>query len=275
MALIAKLASARLPGAQVAFVRFCIGLLACGAASLRAPLRAHNRVGLFLRGLYGGAAVLCYFVAIAHLPVGLATLLNYTAPVFTAIYAALLLGEGVRGSTLAALVVTSAGVVCVVKGQAPPGSLGFGVWPLIGMVSAVLSGAAVATIREVRRTDGSWEIFAAFCLGGALITGAPALLAWTRPTAAEWMALTAVGVTSVVAQLMMTYALRFVRAAVAGIIAQLTPVAALALGALLLGDPVAPLAAAGAALTLSGATWGAFLASRGGSAGRSVQLEDP
>lgn len=271
MALIAKVAATRLPGTQVAFVRFCVGLLACAAAWLRSPLRAHNRVGLFLRGLYGGAAVLCYFVAIEHLPVGLATLLNYTAPVFTAIYAALFLGEGVRGSTLAALVLTSAGVVCVVKGQAPAGSLGLSVWPLVAMISAVLSGAAVATIREVRRTDGSWEIFAAFCVGGALITGVPALLTWTRPSPAEWVALTTVGLTSVVAQLMMTYALRFVRAAIAGIIAQLTPVAALALGALLLHDQVAPLAIAGAVVTIGGATWGAYLASRG----RSVPVEDP
>lgn len=60
-------------------------------------------------------------------------------------------------------------------------SWGFGRWVLVGALSAVLSGAAVATIREVRRTDGAWEIFAAFCTGGALITGVPALRHWVRP----------------------------------------------------------------------------------------------
>ena len=43
-------------------------------------MRANNKLGLLLRGAYGGAAVLFYFLGIAHLPVGIATLLNYTAP---------------------------------------------------------------------------------------------------------------------------------------------------------------------------------------------------
>ena len=41
-------------------------------------MRATNKVGLLMRGAYGGAAVLFYFLGIAHLPVGIATLLNYT-----------------------------------------------------------------------------------------------------------------------------------------------------------------------------------------------------
>src|SRR5262249_30120695 len=201
---------------------------------------------LFLRGGYGGAAVLCYFLAIEHLPVGVATLLNYTAPVFTALYAALFLGEPVRPTTLGALVLTTTGVAFVIKGPAPPGSLGRGIWHWVGVWSSVLSGAAVATIREVRRTDGSWEIFAAFCLGGALISAVPAAVAWKAPTSAEWLALVAVGLVSVVAQLMMTYALRFVRAAIAGVVAQLTPVAALAMGYVLFHEKMAGLSAFGA-----------------------------
>ena len=94
MAVIAKAAAARLPGPQIAFVRFLLGLVACAVISLRRPLRARNKRGLFLRGLFGGAAVFCYFLTIEHLPVGIATLMNYTAPVFTAFWAALFLRRG-------------------------------------------------------------------------------------------------------------------------------------------------------------------------------------
>jgi drug/metabolite transporter (DMT)-like permease len=130
----------------------------------------------------------------------------------------------------------------------------------VGVLSSVLSGAAVATIREVRRTDGSWEIFAAFCLGGALISGVPAAVGWKAPSPSEWVALVTVGVVSVVAQLMMTYALRFVRAAIAGVVAQLTPVAAMAMGAVFFRESMAGLSALGALITLVGASWGAYLA---------------
>ena len=183
MALATKLAAARLPGPEIAFIRFLIGLVACALAATRFRLRARNKLGLFMRGAYGGAAVLFYFLGIAHLPVGIATLLNYTAPVFTAIYAAAFLGEAITRATLGALGLTSVGVVMVMLGTAPAGSLGhpLGRWQLVGVLSAMLSGAAVATIREVRKTDGSWEIFAAFCLAGAVISAGPALAAWVPP----------------------------------------------------------------------------------------------
>jgi len=119
----------------------------------------------------------------------------------------------------------------------------------------------VATIREVRKTDGSWEIFTAFCVAGAAISAGPALHGWVSPTPWEWGILVVVGLTSVVGQLLMTHSLRYVRAAVGGVIIQLTPVTSLALGWVILGDRIGGLAIAGAALTLAGVSVGAYLAS--------------
>lgn len=271
MAVLAKKVAHRLPGPEVAFVRFCLGLVACAIASTRVPLKAKNKIGLLMRGGFGGGAVLLYFLAIEHLQVGVATLLNYTAPVFTALYAVTFLGELVTPATFGALGLTTLGVGLVLKGTAPPGALGFGVWQWVGIGSALLSGAAVATIREVRKTDGSWEIFAAFCVGGALMTAFPTAVGWVAPSAAEWGALVVIGALSVVAQLLLTYALRFVTAAGAGIIIQLTPVAALALGWVLFEERMAGWAVVGAALTLIGVSWGAYLASTP----HRTQVEEP
>ena len=44
------------------------------------------------------------------------------------------------------------------------------------------------------------EIFAAFCLVGALVTGPFALGGWVAPSAGEWGMLLAVGTLSVIAQ---------------------------------------------------------------------------
>jgi drug/metabolite transporter (DMT)-like permease len=91
------------------------------------------------------------------------------------------------------------------------------------------------------------------------------------PNPKEWLELAAVGLVSVVAQLLMTYALRFVRAAVAGVIAQLTPVAAMAMGWFLFDDAIVGKALLGAAITLAGVSWGAYLASDA----EPVQIEEP
>jgi drug/metabolite transporter (DMT)-like permease len=262
MALIAKAAAVRLPGPQVAFVRFLFGLGACAVISVRRPLRPRNRMGLLWRGVFGGSAVLCYFLTIEHLPVGIATLLNYTAPVFTAVWAALFLGERLDATSIAALAIATSGVVLVSLGTSRSFPAGVGPWLLVGALSALLSGAAVAVIRQVRKTDGAWEIFAAFCAAGALITGIPAVRGWVVPSGSEWWLLAAVGGASVIAQMGLTWSMRYVRAAPAGIIQQLTPVAALALGWVIYGDRIPPLSMLGAALALTGVSWGAWHISR-------------
>src|SRR5262245_8693399 len=58
MAVLAKGLTARLPGPEVAFVRFLVGLAACAVAAITVRLRARNWIGLVLRGGFGGAAVL-------------------------------------------------------------------------------------------------------------------------------------------------------------------------------------------------------------------------
>lgn len=258
MAFFAKWASRRLPGPEVALMRFAIGVGACAvAAAAGVRLRPVNWVGLALRGIFGGAAVLLYFMAIAHLPVGTATLLNYTAPIYTAILASIFLRERVPWTTALALLVAFAGVVLVVRGNAPPGQLGFGRWELCGLGSALLSGAAVTTIRAVRRTDGSWEIFAAFCVVGLAVTLPQTVRGWVSPAPREWLLVLAVGGLSVLAQVLFIHSLKYVRAATSGVVSQLTPVTALTCGVLAFGDRPSLLALAGSALTLGAVAWAA------------------
>src|SRR5438552_386409 len=152
MAFEAKRASVHLTGAEVAFWRFTIGLAAVMAAfgtRLVRP-RFHHFGLLVLRGLFGGTAVLCYFTSIAHIDVSIATLLNFTSPVFVALFAALFLRERFGLGLVAALAMTLAGVVLLARSHAPPGSWGFGRWELVGVLGAVASGAASTTIRGLR-----------------------------------------------------------------------------------------------------------------------------
>jgi drug/metabolite transporter (DMT)-like permease len=257
MALIAKAGTPTLPGSQIAFVRFLVGIAGTAVAALRVRLGVRNWRGLFLRGLFGGGAVLCFFTSIEHLPVGLATLLNYTSPIFTVMWAAIFLGERVGPLAIAALGVTTTGVALVVRGDL--GALALGPWVLVGILGAVLSGAAVATIREVRRSDGPWEIFASFCIVGALVTGPFAARRWVHGSPREWALMLAVGLFALAGQVLMTWSLRYLKAGIAGIIMQLTPVCALVLGGLILGERMRGLALLGAAITVGGVIWGARL----------------
>jgi drug/metabolite transporter (DMT)-like permease len=255
MALMAK--KTALPGSEIAFVRFLVGAASLGLVALFRPLKVSNWRGLFLRGAFGGGAVLAFFTAIQHLPVGLATLLNYTSPIFTVLWAAIFLGERIGPLAVAALGVTTFGVALVVKGDLAQAALG--PWVLVGVASSVLSGAAVATIREVRRTDGAWEIFGAFCIVGAIVTGVPAARVWVHPTLRGWLMMLLVGLLALGGQLLMTWSLRYLKAGIAGILMQLTPVCAFVLGWIFLHERMEGLAAFGAAVTVAGVIWGSRL----------------
>ncbi|HEV2845396.1 MAG TPA: DMT family transporter, partial [Thermoanaerobaculia bacterium] len=253
MAFAAKLASDDLSGSQVAFLRFAFML----APLLVVPGAARKAVTwqrldlLFYRGLFGGTAVLLYFLAIKHIPVGIATLLNYSAPVFSVTFAAFFLGEKVDRRLLFPLLAALCGVV-LAAGGGGLGGFRFGIWEAAGVASAILSGAAVTAIRAARRTEGSWAIYGSFTLFGLLATSPFGVPGFRAPTPREWLLFVVVGLTSVTAQLLMTYAYRWVTNLQAGVLAQLTVVLSMILGAVFLGDRLAPVQIFGALLALGG-----------------------
>lgn len=254
MAVVAKLAAADLSGSQVAFFRFAFMLVPVVAVpSLARKAVTFQRLDLLLyRGLFGGVAVLLYFLTIEHVPVGIATLLNYLSPIFSVAFAALFLGEPVDRRLLLPLAAALAGVVLVARGDGEGGWLHFGAWEAAGLASAVLSGAAVAAIRAARRTEGSWSIYGSLTLFGLLATGPFAIASFRTPTPRQWLLLAAVGATSVAAQLLMTHAYRWVTNLQAGVIMQLTVVLSLLIGVLFLGDRLTPPQLFGSALTVAG-----------------------
>ncbi|HWM89711.1 MAG TPA: DMT family transporter [Thermoanaerobaculia bacterium] len=262
MAFAAKLASARLPGGEIAFIRFAIMLLpVLLVPRLARKAMEFQRLDLLAyRGVFGGVAVLLYFLAIAHVPVGIATLLNYSSPIFSVPFAALFLGERVDRRLLIPLAAALVGLFFVATAGSS-GALHFGIWELVGVGSSILSGAALTAIRAARRTEGSWAIYGSFSLCGLLATAPFALPGFLAPTAREWLLLAVVGGTSVVAQLLMTWAYRWVTNLQAGVISQLTVVVSMLLGVVLLSDRLTPSQVWGSVLTLGGVIGVAWLQS--------------
>jgi drug/metabolite transporter (DMT)-like permease len=194
--------------------------------------------------------VLLYFLAIAHLPVGLATLLNYSSPIWSVLFASTFLGERADRRLLLPGGLALAGLVLAAGVR--PGGLRLGGWEAGGFLSAILSGAAVAAIRAARRTEGSWAIYTSFTLFGLLVSAPFAVHGFVAPNRVEWVLLAAVGAASVMAQLLMTWAYRWLNNLQAGILAQLTVVVSLVVGWAVLGDRLTALQWVGCGLALGG-----------------------
>ncbi len=255
MAFAAKLASTRLSGSEVAFIRFATGLLPVMLVPRwrRSALTFQRLDLLFYRGFFGGLAVLCYFIAIEHINVGVATLLNYTAPVFSGLFSMYFLREHISPKVLLPTPIALLGVFLVVGAHAAPGELlGFARWELIGLASALFSGAAVTAMRAARQGENSWAVYTSFCLLGTLLTAPFAITTWKNPTLHEWQSLAATSIFAIAAQLLLTFSLRWVDAMTVGVISQLAVVVAMIMGVTLLDESISAMAVTGAALTIGG-----------------------
>jgi drug/metabolite transporter (DMT)-like permease len=232
-------------------------------ALLRIRLRPRRWGWLISRGVFGGTAVLLYFTCVQKIGVGVATLLNYTSPVWSMTFAWLLLRERPQRQALAALAATLVGLALVTGGQADGWRLGG--WELLGTLSAVLSGMAITSIRASRREDAdgtpsesSWTVFASFTTLGLLAT-IPTVLppwgAWVTPSGSEWLLLVACGLLSVAAQLLMTSALGRLTAVGLGTIQQATVVLAMVGGIVFFAEPLRLRGAIGSVVTVAGVLW--------------------
>jgi drug/metabolite transporter (DMT)-like permease len=264
MAFSAKIASERLSGPQVALVRFTVGLTPLLVPRFRRLAFQFKRVDLLLyRGLFGGTAVLLYFLCIEHTTAGIATLLNYTAPLWSAIFSMLFLGEKISPKVLIPAPIVFLGVILVVKAHASPNELlGFGRWELVGALSAVCSGAAVTAMRAARQGENSWSVYTSFTIFGLLVASPFGITTWKNPTLKESVALAAMALFSIGAQLILTFTLRWVDAMTVGVISQLAVVVAFALGAAFLGEQVVPMSAAGSLITIGGVVGVIYIMSR-------------
>jgi drug/metabolite transporter (DMT)-like permease len=265
MAMLARLLGRTVPGQEIALVRFATGIvIVLGVlVVLRIELRPRRWGWLLSRGVFGGTAALLYFVCIAKIGVGMATLLNYTAPVWSMVFAWLFLRERPGRHAAVALCMTVTGVALVTGVGSHLWRLG--VWQTVAVLSAVLSGMAITSIRATRMetTDGtpsesSWTVFASFTTLGFLTTlptAVPPFGTWVAPSAAIWVLLVACGCLSVAAQLLMTKSLRHLTAVGLGITQQMTVVLTMVGGIAFFGESVSMRAAVGSVITVAGVVW--------------------
>lgn len=214
MGLLVKLAGRRLPSSQVVLVRAALTLAMSWWAVRQAnvPSIWGKQRGLLLaRGALGAIGINCFYWSLVHLPLGEATLIQYTNPIFATILAALWVGERVRPGEVLCLAFALAGVILITR----PGWI-FGSAAstyaerdiAIALFGAVCSGAAYAAVRKM----GSGEHPSVVVFYLPLVTFPIAIpfasTNWLMPTPTEWAILLGVGVATQLAQVYMTRGLQ-------------------------------------------------------------------
>ena len=256
MSLCVKLASDGLPTMQLVFARsaFMAALTFTVIRRTGGTALGRDRRTLFLRGAVGATALSLFYFGIGRLPLGDAVTIQYTAPVWTALTAALLLGERLRGLVVGGAALSLCGVVLVSRpsvlfGEAAAPLDGLGVAAVAG--AAALSGLAYTFVRKLRQTDDAMTII--FYLSWVGMVGAApfALGGWPLPAGWEWALLLAIGLSTHVGQVGLTKGMQLLEAGTASAIGYVQVVLAFVWGVLFLGDGIDALSVGGAALVVS------------------------
>ncbi|MFC3714408.1 DMT family transporter [Sphingoaurantiacus capsulatus] len=201
-----RAASADLHPFAIVFFRNLIGALiilpiAAGAWNPDTLRRwpAHLR-----RAGSGVVATYATFFAIAHAPLADVQAINFAAPLFATVAAALFLGEKLRARRIAALVVGFAGVLVVLRPGHLPMTPGIGA----AILSALATAFSLITIKQLVGTDDP-RLVAAFTFFIMLPISALVLpFYWAWPSPMTWLILVGVGICAVVGQLATSYAFR-------------------------------------------------------------------
>ncbi len=257
MSLLVKLAGERIPAVEIVLVRAFVSLVLSAWFIRRAGLSWRgNRPGLLvLRGLFGLGGLICFFWAITQLDLSSVTVIHYTNPLWTALLAALLLGEAFRRSHAMGLLLALVGVICVAQptfifgggGQLPLDAV------LVALLGSIFAAAAYVTVRKLGASEAPLVVVLYFPLIAVPLIAPFAIAQWVWPSAIEWLILIGVGVATQIAQIFMTRGLHRFTAGRATAVGYLQVVFATGWGIVIFGKVPGPLAIVGALLVLVGA----------------------
>ena len=251
----------QLPVAEIVLVRSLISIVITLAMLQRVGVSpwGEQRGLLLVRGVLGTTALLCFFEALARLPLAAATLLQYTYPTLTALSAWLLLGEPIRRRIGIAVLLGWIGVMLVMQPDWI-NSTTSAVMPelpaiavTLGLGGALLTALAYVSVRQLSAREHPLVIVFYFPL---VSVPATLPLLWGQaiwPSPEQWLWLVGVGIFTQLGQIWLTEGLSALPAARVTSINYVQIVFASLWGVLFFAEPITGAVVLGAACVL-GAT---------------------
>ena len=248
MVIFVKVAAKGLPAMEVVFARSVLGTAAIALLiwKQRVLWLGNNPKIMVLRGVFGFAALAMHFYAIAELNLATAVILNYTAPIFVALFARVILREKSNWIVNIAVVISFLGLYLLASPQfeAKP-------FPIaIGILSGIFAALAYIMIRFGGENESPYTIIFYFTTI-SMIGSFPLMLAnFQWPNVSEWMALIALSIGAFFGQVWLTKSIQNAPISLVLPFSYLTPVFAALVGALVWKEYLSASAIAGGVIVI-------------------------
>lgn len=223
MGVFVKLGSAHFSSAELVFYRSLFGLLVIYLIILvrRIPIATVYWKMHLWRGLSGFFALMLFFYAISALPLATAITLNYTSPLFLALFTVVILKEKPGLLLILAIITGFIGVALLLRPTLHADQITAG---LMGLASGFLAGIAYLNVKQLGALgESEWRVVFYFTLISTLGGGLwMAFHTFHAVTLHSFLILAGMGTTATLAQLAMTRAYRTGKTLVVGSLAYIT-----------------------------------------------------
>jgi drug/metabolite transporter (DMT)-like permease len=231
----AKYLSAAHSPLYIAWARYAV---ACAFVLLVAMLRhgkaifPREQIGAhLLRAVFLVAAMSCYFLAIARIPLATAISAFFVAPIVAMVLAVVFLGEDLTARKIISLILGFGGTLVILR---PTGSIDPSL--LLALGAGGCFALYVIATRQASRASDPVKTLALQCLLGALLLAPPAVWTWSTPTGGELWLFLAMGLLSACSHLLSIMAFRYTQASTLAPLIYLELLGSVAIGYLIFGD---------------------------------------
>lgn len=217
MAIFVKNLSGDIPQYELIFFRSFVNLVLLipvlwwSGVSLNVP----NKPLLVFRGLMGFGGLSCFFWAITHLPLSVAAILNWCAPLFVLLFSRLLLKEKVSGKVLFWIALAFVGMAFITDPNLQTGEMALPVLGVgMGLLGAAFAAMAYVAVRAAALKVGVNVIVFYFTLTASILSFPFAMMDFVWPNLPQFFQLVAMGSLAAGAQFSMTQGYRHAKAGV-------------------------------------------------------------
>ncbi len=202
-----KFLGTRLPLFEIVFFRGLISLIIIVFLAFwkEGTLKGRDYPALFLRSLFGYAAMLLAFYAMINVDMGNASVLFNTLPIFVALLAPPILGEAFSWRKLVIIFIAFAGIAMILR----PDSEILNGASIFALIAGFLGSFAMLSVRKMAKSDSALIITLYFSAFTTVCSAPFALREFVPPSISEWWWLLIIGCALTAAQVFMAHAYKF------------------------------------------------------------------
>ena len=212
MTVCVKIIDNRIPIYELVFFRSLISLFITSLVINKKKINpwGNNKPLLILRGLLGTIALVCIFYAIKNMPLNISTVIQYTYPIFIAMFAGILIKEKITKNLIIASLIGWLGILIILNPY-QLSSLNVELnklTVLIAFLGAISTALAYITVKKLSLTEDIFIIIKYFPLISVITLSPIVLFNWVTPNINDLTWIIGIGIFTQAGQTFLTIGLK-------------------------------------------------------------------